>query len=372
MVVCSAIVCGCGKDSGQSDSVKPGKELRAGKKANLPLIDRLDATGVLIRVGCRAITKGDLVSYENLRCKAWAAAKGIKWSLENEEAKRFYANMRMRNIGDLVRNAMIEQYAEEKGIQADAAKIEKAKKKFLSGIRKPRGDFDKIVATLGENEAVMAKKGIEMEALTLTVLSKFSSNDLERVSAQDISNRIEFVQRWNDLADKKNAAQRQKALQAKAEILKTNNFALVAKKYADFCPEQGSEWETYNLDDLEPDDPLLKWLLTAEVGDISDPLDLEDGFSIVGLKHKSVSAITEDPQKPIYDYVLVRCPFYAYEKQEVIEDRKALVEDILEKRRNVAMLELRELLTKKYDIVFPNGRNFFYREHKRKKKGAKK
>ena len=132
------------------------------------------------------------------------------------------------------------------------------------------------------------------------------------------------------------------------------------------------------LDDFEGDDPLLKWLLSAKVGDISDPIDLDDGVSIVGLKMIYEAEPAENGKPAVMEYDLVRCCFYAYEKFEVIEDRNDLIEDMIEMRREMLMEELRKKLTESVKIEFPSGRNLFYAEKKpakvkdkAKKKGGK-
>ena len=90
----------------------------------------------------------------------------------------------------------------------------------------------------------------------MAVLVHSTSNDLYHVTAQEFTNRVEFVKKWNERTDATNAAVRARALQAKKEILAGAFFADVAKKYADFAPEEGETWETFHLDEFDGDDPL--------------------------------------------------------------------------------------------------------------------
>ena len=104
-----------------------------------------------------------------------------------------------------------------------------------------------------------------------------------------------------------------------------------------------------------------QWLARSDTGDISDPIDLDDGISIVGIKAKYESDISESNKPPVYAYEVVRCPFFAYERQDDFEgDRKAIEEDILDNRRQLAMRELHDRLTKDAKIEFPCGNNLFY------------
>ena len=127
-----------------------------------------------------------------------------------------------------------------------------------------------------------------------------------------------------------------------------------------------------SLDELDSEDPLLHWLVRAEVGDISDPIEMDDGISIVGLKMKHEMENPEPGEPNIWDYELVRCAFYAYEKLDEIEDHDELVEDMLSARRRFAMEELRKKLVEKAVIEFPSGQNLFYAVTKPKKPGKPK
>ena len=83
---------------------------------------------------------------------------------------------------------------------------------------------------------------------------------------------------------------------------------------------RGESWQVVELSDFEADEPLAKWLMTARPGDISDPLDLEDGISIVGLRmvYDDEEDEGESPEK---QYSLVRCAFHAFQEFEEVEDR---------------------------------------------------
>ena len=71
----------------------------------------------------------------------------------------------------------------------------------------------------------------------------------------------------------------------------------------------------------------------------------------------------------MYAYDVVRCAFHSYEKQKDFGgDRKAIEEDMIELRRQVAMRELRERLIAQAEIVPPSWENLFYPPEKKKAK----
>ena len=299
--------------------------------------------------------------------------RGWKPDTSNDDTKKFIRNSRSRVLGELVKNTLIEQYAKAEGIEPEEKDVLTQKRKFLRRVKKPKSSFEAIAASLGVAEGEMLGRMLRGDALTMAVLEHSSSNDLHTVSAQELTNRLEFVREWNQRADETNAAVRARAAKAKAEILGGAYFADVAKKYADFLPEQGEKWNTFYLDEFEGDDPLGQWLAHAENGDISDPIDLEDGISIVGLvmKYETPQSVSNKP--PVYAYDVVRCPFYAYERQEDFGDNeKAIIEDILERRRQLAMRELHDRLVESAKIEFPCGNNLFYPKGDKKPKAKKK
>lgn len=370
----AAILAGC---DGDKKPVQDGKKgivpakastnvtAKAKKKAKpLPLIDRLPATSVVVRVNGKDITKKDFSDWENLRVKIWAYAHGRPLDGKTDDVKRFKSGNRTRVIGELIKRELIAEYAKKNGFSVSAERMKEEESKFLKSVNKAKSKFESLAAKFGEEGFAQLKDAVAADALAGLAIEKSSTNDIFHVTEQQISNRVEYVRHWNENADKKNAIAKEKARKAKQEILDGAKFVDVAAKYSEFCPEYGNEWESVRLDDFEGDDPLLKWLLSAKVGDISDPLDLEDGVSIVGLKMSYEAEPAEEGKPAVMEYDLVRCCFYAYEKLEVLEDRKDIVEDMIDARREVAMEELRKKLTESVNIEFPNGQNLFYAEKK--------
>ena len=345
------------------------------KRAKKPIavIDALAPTAVVVRVNGENITKADFIGWEQARVKTWAISKGWKPNIVNEDTEKYLKQSRARVLGELVKHKLIEQFARENGIVPDEKDVTHQERKFLRQVKRPKAKFADVVSSLGKEEGAALRRVVRGDALTLAVLEHTTSNNLRKVSAEEFTNRVEFVKQWNARTDETNAVTFERAKKAKEEILAGAYFADVAKKYADFCPEQGVKWDTIYLDDLDGDNPLGHWLAQADTGDISDPLDLDDGLCIVGLKMKYESALSESNKPPVYAYEVVRCPFYVYEKLDDFDgDRKAIEEDMIETRRHHAMNELRESLFKTAKIEFPSGNNLFYpREHAKKKVKAK-
>ena len=368
-----AFFAGCNRQDASVEKSPAAAKAPKAKKPKKPVavVDSLAPTSVIVRVNGEAITKGDFTAWERTRTKVFAMAKGWKPDTKNEETKKFRLQNRGRALAELVKYALIAQYAREQGIEPDEKELLRQERMFLRIVKKPKAAFTNVVAALGAKEGEKVRMSVRGDALTMAVLSRSTSNDLYHVSAQEFTNRLEFVKNWNKRADESNAVIRARAVQAKKEIQGGAFFADVAKKYASFAPEYGEEWETFHLDEFDGDDPLGQWLARSDTGDISDPLDLDDGISIVGIKAKYVSDVSETNKPPVYAYDVVRCPFYAYERLDDYDgDRQAIEDDIIETRRQVAIRELGERLIAKAKFEYPYGENMFYPPEK-KKKGKK-
>lgn len=377
-VVISVSFIGCGREDTTASQIKDtslSETKRDRKKGKKPaaVVDTLAPTSVIVRVNGEDITKGEFTTWENTRVKAWALAKGWKPDTVNAETRKFQLQNRARTLGEMVKYTLIGQHARAEGIEPTEKEVAAQERKMLRLLKKPKASFAEVAASFGAAEGEMLAQMVRADALTMAVLVHSTSNDLYHVTAQEFTNRVEFVKRWNERTEATNAFVRARAMQAKKEILAGAYFADVAKKYADFAPEDGEAWETFYLDEFEGDDPLGQWLARSDTGDISDPIDLDDGISIVGIKAKYESDVTESNKPPVYAYEVVRCPFFAYEKQDdYAGDQKAIEEDIIESRRQLAMMELHDRLTKNAKIEFPSGHNLFYPRDKKKPKKKKK
>ena len=356
---------------------KAASKKKKNKHAPKAVIDTLPATSVVVRINGEDITKRDFASLERVYVKMFEMANANrKWSQATAKAekKKFKHNNRMKVLEDLMALTFINQYARAEGIEADAAGIAAKEREFLKAVHKPKAKFADVAASFGSVDGEMLKRVmIEGAAVTMAALVRSTTNNLYHVTDQEFTNRLMYVEKVNRDADASNAVVHARAMQVKKEILAGAIFADVAKKYADFSPEQGNEWETVELSDYDGDNPLGQWLARSDTGDISDPLVLDDGVSIVGIKAKYESELSESNKPPVYVYDIVRCAFHDYAKQDDFDgDRKSIEEDMIQLRRQAAMQALMAQLKEKAKFEFPSGRNLFYPPEKKKAKKADK
>ena len=372
---------GCGKDDkSPTPSAKSGagagKEAKSQEK-KLPKykMDGLPADTILVMVNGRPITRGDYSAWLSLKSKAIVLSKNKKAQLTKEELAKARSDCRFRIHGELIRFECMADYAEKLGISPNAEQLEQSKKKVVALLGGPKATYEEVVAKVGERDGKLLTKLVRQDALDRICLAKSTTNDLTKVTDKELDERIEWVKKMNATAEAKNAEVRARAAKAKQEILDGAMFADVAKKYAEISPEDGVLWDTFELGELEMDDPLARWLVTAKQGDISDPMDYEEAIQIVGVRQMYEG---EAPQGlvPQTQYELVRCAFHAYETIEEPEDREDFRKEMLAARREEAFMELGKKLMKSAEIEFPLGENIFMLQNKKpgaakKKKAGK-
>jgi hypothetical protein len=357
-----------GSNASTANSVDSSDTKKTGTKPKT-FFDTLSATSIVVRVDGEEITKADVLAWWDARVQMYLAGR----SLTNaREAKRFKDSVRDRSLAELVRNAMIRSYANKKGITPRPERVKASEKRIMSELHKPKSSFRSFANSMKPATGAMFVKMIHADALSEAVIETLSTNDLYNVTEEEFTNRVEFIRVTNERTDATNKIVRAKAWNARQEILNGAYFADVAKKYADFNPEEGEKWQQVQLDEFDGDHPLCTWLAKSEVGAISEPMDLEDGISIVGLKMKYPGETAPDGSKTLDTYEIVRCAFHAFDRVEDYGgDRASIVKEMLEERRKDAMLVLRGILEKECKIEFPNGNDLFKTlgKNPKKKKG---
>lgn len=418
-LLCAALLVLAGCDNGStvtdatssagkaSTTNKVGK-VKVGKPRPLPVIDTLASTAVVVRVNGTSITRGQFAAQEDLKTRMWAIANGKTLTPPNKEVRDYRAQNRMNVLGELIKDELIRQYAKKHGIVTDPVRLSAREKDFLKAMKREKDGLDGVITLLGGKAGPRFRELVSFSALIDTVLQKETTNDIFTVTEEQITNRVEFVKKFNASAAARNATNFVRAAQARAEILaeigsrglavdmklsavtntspvvatkrdtrtadaavlfETNSvFAKVALKYADTNAWEGASWTTVELDDFDADDALAQWLYRADIGDVSEPMELDDGIAIVGLKRKiPMEIMDEGARKITFEYELVRCFFYYYESEPEYSKHADLVSAIRDERWAVAMGELRDKLTANAVIEFPEGQNLFYPRAKPKK-----
>lgn len=343
---------------------------RSPKKSAYPIDDLAPGT-VVARVDGTPILQSDYMDWYRLRDRMYRVANGIPFDEKSDRTRSYAQNSRMLVPTQLVRRALVKNEAAKLGIKPGEAEMRKAEKRYMATIKRKGKPFSSVGGILGLDDISPVKSAIESEVLSELVLIASSTNNLKSVSDADVDARMKWIKEWNERADATNAVQRARAEQAKKDILGGGIFADIASNRSDKAKNEGTQWLIYDIQEaLDESEEFGAWLAASRQGDISDPIELEDGLSVIGVVNIVEDGDAKDGDKPQKQYELVRCLFDVYETLDEPESREELAKGMLAERKNAAMRELGERLTADAKIEFPLGDGIFARR-KAKKAPAK-
>ncbi len=261
-------------------------------------------------------------------------------------------------ILQLIHHELFRQYAEEIGAVPSEEKVADAAKSLLAALGRANSSIEAIAMEIGGDAGELFRKAPYVDARDAVLRQSVTTNDLDNVSDAEIKEREAFVAEFDANAENLNNKAKERLVEAKKRILAGADFALEAKNIAESVnPQYGAEWGRFEIQEFPADEELHKWLLTAEPGDISDPLDLDDGIAIVKVLEKGKGEAPPGVEPPDA-YTLVRCTTQAFEKMQY-QDRIQMTRQLLLWKREDAQRILGTMLTDRAVIEYPNGTNLF-------------
>ena len=351
LLIAVLLVAGCGKDEPKA----PGLYIDETKSV---LMKDLSPRDVVVRVNGVGITKHDFLVRRSLNEKIYRLRNKIELGTKNKKAKSYIQSMEKSIPDEYIRHELVRQAADEAGITVSEKRLKSEYKKFLNYIGRPKDSMEKVIALIGEEEGRVLvdfmRDGIRAEVLR----DSLATNGYYTVTDEMVSNHLARITAWNENADRLNAKARKKANQFREKVMNGGDFVELGKKTAQIRPEYAEKWDSFQLMEFtEENQQLRDWLTTANAGDISGPIDLDDGIAIVKVVDK-----WKEPQgeghEPVDEFELIRCTFKAYQYTLVETEDQIRRQYMLELQKNL-MGQLGEQLWKKAVIEFPNGCDFF-------------
>ena len=362
------LIVGCSDDDGKGAASARSASKTGQVKSPFP-VDNLAPTTVVMLVNGCAVTQADYAGWYRLRERIYRVTNKLAKNERSDRTRAFAMENRSRVVGDLLRRELMRQEAERLGVVVPEESIRRMEKRFMSAIGHAGEPFSRTEKMFG-GDAELLKKVIYMDVRDGLCLERASTNDLKKIPPKEIDDYIASAKKANAEAERKMAEQRERALRVREEILNGGNFAAVTSNRADIAKGDGTIWLTCSFAEaMEENEALAKWLVTAKVGDISEPMDFDDGIAIVGLRYVFTEEDPEEGKEPEKEYDLVRCTFTAYDQIEDLDDRKGIESEMLDERRVQALGELGARLTSAAKIEYPLGTKIFDRQ--RPKKAAK-
>lgn len=319
----------------------------------------IGADDAIATVDGHAITRGEFDRWDAIRCIVYALHNKLDATKRNKKTAKYRNGTRDAALADLIRRELIRQASERESFSPSVEDVMSAQKAFMRGILKPNDSFDGFCETLPGGLEGTLRELVLSDARCEAYLMHWATNDFTRVSSAEVSNRIAYVEKYEADIVRMNDEAKQKAKSAKAEILAGASFASVVTNRAELYKDQGTYWDTVDLTEFEPDEPIFRFLASAKTGDISDPLDFEDGIGIVGVVLRETPEATSDDESPVDQFTLVRCMFNGYESLDEPTDFAAMRKLLVERQTAAAREALIESLTAKAKVAMPYGRKLF-------------
>ena len=339
----------------KASSKKKKKKKKTPPKEVYP-IDKLSADTPIMIVEGRPVTQKQYADWLDMRCRIILAQDGKPYDAAKYNSTK--KGIRSRIPVELIRRELMLHYAQTNGIVLSSSRIKKAKEEFLKTYGRNAKTVDQMAARLGGASTNVLSDVIYLTALDEECLERNATNDIHQITDAEVDAQMARIKKWNDIAAQKDKESYEKAAKAKKEILAGTPFEVVTRKYAEVAPDDGHAWDTVELGEFQADEPLAQWLMTAKVGDISDPLAYDDVIAIFGLV-RMYDGEAPEGYEAMKQYELVRCSFHAYEKIEEPEDREELRASMLEERRSQVIRELGSRLLESAKVEFPKGEEIF-------------
>lgn len=366
-VILAVLLSGCSdkstpsEDGASASTNAPAKaSAKKKKKKNVPRdvypVDKLPPDTPIMIVEGRQVTQKQYADWLDMRCRIVLAQDGKPYDATKYNSIK--KGIRSRVPVELIRRELMMHYAQTNGIDVSESRLKKAQDAFVKTYGKNAKSFDQLSARLGGACTNVLPDVVYLSALDEACLERNATNDIHHITDAEVDAQMARIKKWNEIAAQKDKESYDKAAKAKKEILAGTSFEEVTRKCAEVAPEDGRTWDTVELGEFQADEPLAQWLMTAKVGDISDPLAYDDVIAIFGLV-RMYDGEAPDGYEAMKQYELVRCSFHAYEKIEEPEDKEELRAGMLEERRAAVIRELGSKLLESAKVEFPKGEDIF-------------
>ena len=287
--------------------------------------EELPESAVLVRVGERELTKQDLEAYVELQVAQ------IKNSKQVEKAR---ATFRKRRFDSFPTVVTLAEEAKKRALKADEELATKQLGRYAK-LRPQLADFAKRVL----DEELL---GRALRAQVFTSPVELDENRLQRL--------VQTIGEYNEKANATNQLTRALLERAKADILSgKTDFQKVSNDLSedDWAKDGDCEWGTFTRENLDGEDEVLAALDTLGQGEITGPLEGDNGYMLLRLDSKNENGYT---LSRIY-----RRQVALMEDESVDELRTRFTEEEHEKR----FAKLAEELRAQAKASYPAGTNLF-------------
>lgn len=343
---------GCSREN---HPTKPGVYIETNRVVR---ISELSDSDPVLYVNGQPLTRRDFEALLFLRDGVWRICRKLPFDATDEEMMEYRLKAGPGIMLQLIHHELFRQYALEIGADPSKEKVREAAENLLKGLGRKNSTVEKLASEIGGDAGELFRKIPYFDARDALLRQSVTTNDLDNVSEAEIRERERFVAKFDANAEAMNAKARARLSAARKRILAGADIAEEAKRIADTVnPQYAVKWGTFQAAEIAGDEELAKWVVSASPGDISEPLDVDDGLAIVKLVAKTKGEAPFGVEPPDA-YELIRCTVKACEKMRH-QNREEMRKQLLQWKREDAQRALGMMLTERAVIEYPNGTNLF-------------
>ena len=335
---------------------------------NARLMSELGNNDVILRVNGHDFTKADFLVAVSMQDKIRRMCAGDPLTGENKPAEEYSRWARPRTLSEILRHALVRQYAEKNNITATKEELDVYVSKLLAKLRRKGRTLQSVAEEFGKDEGRLFISYVEDDVLAQPLRNHFDTEHTLNITDEDVIAVSNRIVRYQANAAASNAVERAALEAALAEIKAGGDFAAIAKKYSE-TPEDGELWGEFLFEEMTDEESLAEWVAGAYKNDVSGILLLDDGMSVVKVvdRHPEDVPFSQQYEERRDIWKLARITRKYYETTED-RTRPEIVRMLTDFRNKKLQKKVGKVIMEQAVIEWPHGTNFF---PKAKQSGAK-
>ena len=347
-----AMAGGCGDGEKEAPKPAPREALPPGHHVTGEdsLLTNLPPEAVIVFVNGDAMTRrqfdATLSMYEKL-------SQMRRPSRSPEDNQRLSQGRAQRILPEFTRRALLRQEAARLGIEPSEEDIQTVSVRTVSSLNRKGETLEAVAKELGGDAGAVFCDIVNGDARDLALRRVVAAEALT-VTEEALDAEMAIIARYNALVVATNAFNQAKAAQIVEELRAGRDFAEAAKEYGEVSPEHGEGWCADCLEDIDTPE-IVVWLKKAAEGDISDPIEMDDGLSVV----KLVKILPAEDDFDVTRYAMSRITLYIFEAQYENATREEMREEMISVQVKRVYEELVTRLYREAAFEYPHGTNLF-------------
>lgn len=319
-----------------------------------PLFETLSATSVVVRIDGREIAKSQVL--RDAKSLMQLMMNKLRVTKMGRRERLIFAHSCRQSVPLALNAAAVARYAEQNGVEVSSNVLAYSTSDFTRrfGVRSKKlkrwhtvGDLKYM---LGSNAGYVDRLISEHARLVAVTNAIVTAHPIEVTDAL-VEERLKLISKSNLEAAKTNALIFVQATNLWKQIASgAMSFDVAATNYSqDAYIADSAEWGSFSLDQIADDPQLFALVPTLGPGDITPPIESDNGLAIVRVDEQSV-----DKKTYTFSRIFFRLPMFF--EEETPEEARANVKGELETELVRKTLEAERA---KLKVEYPSGEPLF-------------